>query len=78
MRRVSFINLVNIVVDKHSISPQTFDLAKKLESGEITPEDLTPIKTVNQNGTHILKDGRHRVTAFKLVGLKQIKARYYE
>ncbi|MDC7249163.1 MAG: ParB/Srx family N-terminal domain-containing protein [Sphaerochaetaceae bacterium] len=66
-------------MDKHSISPQTFDLAKKLDSKEITPEDLPPVKLVyNMNGSYTLLDGRHRVTAFKLLGLEQIKSKYYE
>lgn len=78
MRKVAFINIVNIVVDRHSISPQSFDLAKKLEKGTITLEDLPTIKVVEKGGTFILKDGRHRITAVKLIGETRIKARYYK
>lgn len=77
MRVVEFINIANVVVDRHSISEQSFDLAKKLDSGQIQPSDLTPIKVVLNKGAYVLKDGRHRITAFKLVGLKQIKAKYH-
>lgn len=78
MRVEKFVNITNIIVDKHSISEQTFDLAKKLDSGIIKVEDLPPVKLIEDKGTFILTDGRHRITAYKLVGIKQIKGRYYE
>jgi len=79
MRITSWINICNISVDRHSISKQTFDLASKLENNEIFKDELPPIRvTLNKNGTFILKDGRHRVTAYKLLGLKTIKAKYYK
>lgn len=78
MRTVSQINIVNIKVDKHSISPQTFDLAYKIKEGLININDLPPIKLQYVNGTYVLKDGRHRITAFKLLGIKSIKSKYYK
>lgn len=78
MRVTSWINIVNIKVDRYSISKQTFDLAQKIESGKINVNDLPPIKVfLNKQGTFILKDGRHRITAYKLLGLTKIKAKYY-
>ena len=76
LKVIEFINVINIKVDKHSISKETYDLAKKLDNNTLTPEDLPPIKVEYNKGTFILKDGRHRVTAFKLLGLKRIKARF--
>ena len=73
------INLINIKVDRHSISKQTFDLAFKIKLGEINIEELPPIKLImNNKGAFILKDGRHRLTAFKLLGYKTIKSKYFK
>lgn len=79
MRIVKEINITNIIVDSHSISPQSFDLAKKIESGEYDTLTMTPIKLENlNNGTFRLRDGRHRITAFKLVGRKKILSKYFD
>lgn len=79
MRVESWINICNIIVDRHSISQQTFDLALKIKLGEIKIEELPAIKLdMNSNGTYILKDGRHRITALKLLGEKRIKSKYFK
>lgn len=78
MRVIKQINLCNIEVDNYSISPQTLDLCMKIKSGEVKIEDLPPIK-VHWNGIIFkLTDGRHRITAMKLLGETEIKAKYYE
>ena len=79
MRVVEYINVQNVIVDSYSISPQSYELALKLDCGEINYEDLPPIKVVmNKDGTYILKDGRHRMTAFRLLGWTKIKAKFYK
>tara|TARA_R110000796_G_scaffold154621_1_gene271313 strand:- start:2317 stop:2559 length:243 start_codon:yes stop_codon:yes gene_type:complete len=79
MRVIQFINTINIIVDNYSISPQTFDLASKIKSGQINIEELPPIKLVSHmDGSYRLKDGRHRITAFKLLGIKEIKSKFYK
>jgi len=74
MRVVRAIPIQNIIVDRHSISPQTLSIAKHMESGGSVP----PIKVVCLNGSYILRDGRHRVTAAKLLGLTTIDAKFYK
>jgi len=52
------------------------ELAIKLWNGEITPDDLPPIKVfLDDNGTHQIKDGRSRYTALRLCGFDKIKCR---
>lgn len=79
MRRIEQINIKNIVVDKHSISKETFDLAYKIKTNKLSIEYLPPIKLEYiKDGTYKLKDGRHRITAFKLLGIKSIKSKFYK
>lgn len=79
MRTTSWVNICNIIIDRHSISEQTLDLAMKVKLGEIKTNDIPPIKLImNKDGAFKLKDGRHRLTAFKLLGKKLIKANYYK
>jgi len=77
MKTFKWINIKNIIVDKYSISPETLELVLKIKSGEIKIEDLPPITTELKSGSYILKDGRHRVTAFKLLGIDKIYAKVY-
>lgn len=78
MRVVKEINLCNIIVDRWSISPETLDLCLKIKSGEVKIEDLPPIKVHWDGIMFKLTDGRHRITAMKLLGEKTIKAKYHE
>lgn len=74
MRVVKPIPIANIIVDRHSLSPQTFSLAKHLESGGHIPA----VRVVaGADGAYILRDGRHRVTATKLLGWTHIEARFW-
>lgn len=41
-------------------------------------KSVPPIKVVKKNGRFILKNGRHRLLAHKILNYKQIKAKYYE
>lgn len=79
MRTTKLINIKNIKVDNHSISPQTFDLAFKIKTCIIDIDDLPPIKLqCIGNGSYKLRDGRHRITAFKLLGKTHIKSKFYK
>lgn len=72
MRVIKNIPISNIVVDRIPLD-RTLSLVKHLEQGGSVP----PIKVEYKNGTYILKDGRHRVTAYKLLGRKFINAKFY-
>ena len=69
-----FINICNIKVDRYPLNPSTLSLIHFLEENGI--EELPPIRVrLESNGQYMIKDGRHRVTAFKLLGIKQILAK---
>lgn len=72
MRVIKDIPISNIVVDKIPFKG-ILSLVKHLEQGGTIP----PIKVDYKNGTYILKDGRHRVTAYKLLGRPFISAKFY-
>lgn len=74
MRVRKLIPISNIIIDREPIGPQTFELAKFLESGgEVPPIHVEPTAT----GQYKIRDGRHRVLAFKLLGREQILAKYF-
>ena len=74
MRVIKEIPIDNIKVDRFAIQPKTLDLVDYLRNGGSVP----PIHIYRQNGTFILCDGRHRLTAFKLLGRNEIMARFYD
>jgi ParB-like chromosome segregation protein Spo0J len=62
--------------DTMPLNPSTMDLALKLWSRELTPEDLPPIKVqCDENGIYWIKDGRHRYLAIRLCGYTHIKVK---
>jgi len=68
------INIGNIKVDRYPLNPSTLSLIDFIREHGI--EGLPPIRVkLNENGVYMIKDGRHRVTAFKLLGIKQILAK---
>ncbi len=72
---VRYIHISNIKIDNMPINPRTLDLAMKIYNGEINPDGLAPIRVVKlPQGQYLVKDGRHRVVAFKLNGIPKIKA----
>lgn len=77
MRIISNIPISQIVVDRYSIVPQTLDLATKMINGL---HGLPPIKVykAHDSDKYILTDGRHRITAHKLCGKKEILCKYYD
>ena len=72
-RVVAFIDVGAIVVDKYPINLKTLELVRHLEAGG----EVSPIKVAKlPGGGFKLCDGRHRVTAFKLLGRETIEAKY--
>lgn len=70
-----FIDLIYLKDQKLPINPESFNLAMKLKTGQIHPEGLPPVKVSYRcDGRLHLYDGRHRVVAFKLLGISRIKA----
>lgn len=74
MRVVRDINIANIKVDRFSISKETLSIVDHIRSGGEVP----PIEIYKKDARYVLKDGRHRITAHKLLGLTKIKCRLYE
>ena len=74
MRVIKEIPIRNIVVDRFSISPQTLSLCDFIRLGG----EIPPIKIEKKDGKYILKNGRHRITAYRLLGLETIKCKLYE
>jgi ParB-like chromosome segregation protein Spo0J len=65
-------------MDNWPLNPSTLDLAIKIRNRQLDPNSLPPIKVMLlDNGQYLIRDGRHRVAAFKLNGIKQIKAYVY-
>jgi len=78
-KQIKYIHICNIKFDNIPLNPQTLDLAIKLHNKEIVPISLPPIKVMLlPNGQYLIRDGRHRVIAFKLNGIKKIKAYIYK
>lgn len=76
MRVKEWINVCNIVTGKLPINPTTLTLIDYIRKHGI--EDLPPIKVVKKGGDYILRDGRHRYTAYKLLGIEKIFATFYK
>ncbi len=73
MRVTKLVPIRNIVMDRYPINPSTLSLIQHLEGGGTVP----PIKIYRlASGQFQIKDGRHRITAFKLLGRENIKAVY--
>jgi len=62
-------------MDRYAIEPNTLSLIKHFEKGGMVP----PIKLAKLRcGQYKILDGRHRVTASKLMGKSNILAKYSE
>lgn len=58
-------------MDRYPLNPSTLDLIDYLRSGGSVP----PIKVKRlPTGNYEIRDGRHRITAYKLLGKTHIKA----
>lgn len=71
MKEVKKIRIESILIDNLPVNKKTFDLALFIyQGGEIPPIRLEK----SSSGGYLIKDGRHRVCAFKLLGRIEIKA----
>jgi len=69
---IKTVKIESILIDKLPINPTVLNLIDYLRSGgEIPPVHLQK----SEAGGYKLKDGRHRICAFKLLGIKEIKAK---
>lgn len=75
MRVTRLIPIDQIVMDKWPLNRSTLSLVKHIERVGNLPR---PIKVQNlYNGKFKIKNGRHRVTALKLLGYKSIEAKFH-
>ena len=73
MRVVEYINIDQVKMDRHPLNISTLNLIKYLEGGGNVP----PIKVATlKQGGFLIRDGRHRLTAYKLLGRKTIEAKF--
>jgi ParB-like chromosome segregation protein Spo0J len=69
---ITEINIESILWDKLPINPSVLSLVDFIRSGgELPPIHLQK----SSKGGYRLRDGRHRVCAYKLLGIKTIKSR---
>ena len=65
------IKIESILIDNLPVNKKTFDLAMFIyQGGEIPPIKLSK----STLGGYRIKDGRHRVCAYKLLDMKEIEA----
>jgi len=74
MRTVEIVLIESIVIGPHPLpcNPSVLKLVDFIRSGGQVP----PIKLQKCGTGYRLKDGRHRVAAFKLLGAKEIMAAF--
>ena len=73
MRITKELFISQIQMDHHPINPSTLALVKHLEGGGKVPP--IHVQTLS-DGNYRICDGRHRITAFKLLGRRMIEAKY--
>lgn len=75
MRVIEEIPVHLIKVNRFSITTETLSIVDHIRNGG----ELPPIRVEHfKDGTYKLKDGRHRITAYKLLGLSKIKAKFFK
>jgi len=74
MRKIELVNIEGLKWDHLPINKQTLDLVFFLMSGGNVPA----IKLEKIKHGYKIKDGRHRIAAYKLLGRKLIFAKFYE
>ena len=74
-RIVCMIDVGSIKTDRHPMNPSTLSLIDYMRSGGKVP----PIKVGKLlGGGFVIRDGRHRLLAHKMLGLTKIEARFSE
>lgn len=74
MRKQALIQITTIQYDKLPINQAVLDLVFFIMSGGVIP----PVKIRKAENGWELSDGRHRLAAHKLLGKKQILAKFYD
>ncbi len=73
VRRSDFIDISLIKVDRYPMNLKTLNLIDYMRNGGEVP----PIKVVKlPKGGYMIKDGRHRILAHRMLGLSKIKAKF--
>lgn len=73
MRVIKNIRIGLIQIDHYPMNPTVLSLIDYIRSGGSIP----PIHvSKNRNGTFSIRDGRHRILAYKLLGKSEIKAKF--
>lgn len=73
VRRSCDISISLIKMDRYPMNPKTLDLIKFLQNGGTVP----PIKVAKlKSGGFIIRDGRHRILAYKMLGISKINAKF--
>lgn len=74
-RYTELVSIDLIRMDRYPMNPSTLSLIDYLRGGGEVPA----IKIAKHpKGGYIIRDGRHRILAHKLIGLKKIKAKFSE
>ena len=78
MRVQRKVKIANIKA-KPKLNPEVFRLAFHIKMGDITIDEIPPIKIEYvDDGLYLLKKGNLTYSAFKLLGIKDIKSKFYE
>ena len=73
VRRSDFIDIALIKMDRYPMNQTTLNLIDYMRGGG----EIPPIKVARlQKGGFVIKDGRHRVLACKMLGITKIEARF--
>ena len=77
VREIKLIDVSNLYSERPlPINEETFELALAIRQNKHLIDALPPITVVQKlTGMFQIKDGRHRFLAFRLNGIKKIKAR---
>ncbi len=70
-RKVEWIYLANIKMDSLPLNPASYACAKAIEAGV----EMPPIRVeLLPSGQYRIKDGRHRYVAYRLNGIRRVRA----
>jgi len=72
-RQTCLIDIGLIRMDRYPMNPSTLSLIDYLRNGGKVP----PIKVAKHSkGGYVIRDGRHRILASKLLGITKIQAKF--
>jgi len=65
---------ISLISGRLPMNPSVLSLVDFIRAGG----EIPPVKLQMIGGSFKLKDGRHRVAAYKLLGITKIKAKYFD